>query len=198
MPDSEIAAGILKKEEELGLSGKDIVRLAGPDCFSKKPDYKGGGQGPSTSEVFAGFGIALSPGDADKKKKIRQFYERLRVPQDGTAPMLQVYDCCIHTIRTIPDLVTKENDPEVLEDRGAEDHIYDMLCHVCNARPINLSETVEAKTKEQMLIEIWEHAADRDDVDAVAGYYGPDRSALEQIFGQQQSGEDIWEEGINW
>ena len=83
LTDSRIAAGILERETGLGIAGRRITRLAGPDCFAKKPDYRGGGQGPATAEVFARAGLPLAPGDPSRIAKIRQFHERLRPRADG-------------------------------------------------------------------------------------------------------------------
>jgi hypothetical protein len=134
LTDSLIAAGIAEREGRLGLSGRGILRLAGPDCFAKKPDYRGGGQGPSTAEVFARAGLPLSPGDPSRVAKIRQFHERLR-PRDDGPPMLLVYDVCEQFIRTIPQLTTDRHNVEDLDTTG-EDHIYDEACHACMARPL--------------------------------------------------------------
>ena len=143
--DSEIANAIIQKEVELGLrnDGPDhktrtpkrkILRIAGHDCWNKKPDYKGGGQGVSTVEVFSKFGLFFTKGDASRELKIRQFHERLRIPEEGL-PMVQVYDSCTHFIRTIPLLQT---DPKNVEDIDTtlEDHVYDECCHIFMARPI--------------------------------------------------------------
>ena len=134
LTDSVIAAGILEREKRHGIAGRPVTRLAGPDCFAKKPDYRGGGQGPSTAEVFAASGVYLAPGDPSRTAKIRQFHERLRPREDGP-PMLQVYDVCEHFIRTIPLLVTDRRNVEDIDTTG-EDHIYDEACHVCMARPL--------------------------------------------------------------
>lgn len=134
LTDSRIAAGILKREARLGIGGRAITRLAGPDCFAKKPDYRGGGQGPGTAEVFARAGIYLAPGDPSRVTKIRQFHERLR-PRDDGPPMLLVYNTCEHFIRTIPLLVTDPRNVEDIDTTG-EDHVYDEACHVCMARPL--------------------------------------------------------------
>jgi len=53
LTDSQIAERINHREEQLGIKGRSVIRLAGKDSFNKKPDYQGGGQGPSTAEVFA-------------------------------------------------------------------------------------------------------------------------------------------------
>jgi hypothetical protein len=135
LTDPRIAAGILERERLQGLAGRSVIRLAGPDCFAKKPDYRGGGQGPSTAEEFARQGIHLAPGDPSRLLKIRQFHERLRLPDDKSPPMLQVYDTCEHFIRTIPLLTADRRNVEDIDTTG-EDHVYDAACHVCMARPL--------------------------------------------------------------
>jgi hypothetical protein len=79
MEDSKIADGIIEREKKLKLKGKDIIRLASHDCWNKKPDYQGGGQGPSTAEVFTRKGLYLTKADPSRHLKIRQFRERLKV-----------------------------------------------------------------------------------------------------------------------
>ncbi len=142
--DSEIAEMIISKEIDLGLrddraqwSQEHIVRLCDPTCMNKKPDYKGGGQGPSTAEVFAGHGLIMQPGDPSRLLKIRQFHERLKVPKDGTLPMMMIFDTCKQFIRTIPLLQQDEHNCEDV-DTKMEDHIYDEASHIAMARPLNL------------------------------------------------------------
>ncbi|OPY64174.1 MAG: Terminase-like family protein [Syntrophorhabdaceae bacterium PtaU1.Bin034] len=79
LTDLQIKAGIVARERALKITDRQIIRLANPDVFNKKPDYKGGGQGPSTAETFAlpPNSIYLSPGDPSRKLKIRQFRKRL-------------------------------------------------------------------------------------------------------------------------
>ena len=136
LEDSKIADGILERERNFGLNGVNIIRLAGPDCFSKKPDYRGGGQGPSTAEVFGLKGVHVMPGDPSRELKIRQFRERLSL-LPGERPMLQVAANCKQFIRTIPSLCMDEEHPEDI-DTDQEDHIYDEACHICMARPMTL------------------------------------------------------------
>jgi hypothetical protein len=155
--DSEIAQGIIEREKAMGIyfSAKDhqmrengiwkypnLIRLAGPDCWNKKPDYKGGGQGPSTAETFSSMGIYLTPGDPSRALKIRQFRERLEIPMDEDnkqidRPMLQVYNTCTEFIKIIPGLSVDEDNVEDI-DTDQEDHIYDEACHIVMARPLEL------------------------------------------------------------
>lgn len=138
LPDTEIAKGIIERENAFQINKNNIkIRLAGPDCWNKKPDYKGGGQGESTADVFTSYGVHLSKGDPSRDLKIRQFRERLRVPDDGTPPMMLIYDNCKQFIRTIPNLVMDEHKIEDV-DTDSEDHIYDEACHICMARALNI------------------------------------------------------------
>jgi hypothetical protein len=134
MTDDQIAMGIKEREADLGITEQRVLRLAGPDCFQKRPDYKGGGQGPSTAEVFARHGLFLAPGDVDRKHKIRAFRDRLQIPRDGSRPMMQIYSTCSQFIRTIPLLQADIKDVEDVDTTG-EDHVYDEACHICMARP---------------------------------------------------------------
>lgn len=154
--DSEIAKGVIEREKVLGIQGRDILRVCDPTCFNKKPDYRGGGQGPSTYEEFLKHGLTLIPGDADRMLKVRQFHSRLFLPVDGkTAPMLQVYSKCEHFIRTIPLLQTDPRNVEDVETKS-EDHCYDEAALVFMMRPVSGSaegarREAEEKRKEAEL-----------------------------------------------
>ena len=149
--DDEIAEQIVAKEKELGIWRQDIERYCDPTCFNKKPDYKGGGQGESTTNVFSRYGISMSAGDAARIHKIRQFHNRLRVKMDDDGnllemPMLMVYDCCVDFIRTIPSLQADPHKPEDVDTR-LEDHIYDESCHAVMARPMGRHRETNRKRR---------------------------------------------------
>jgi len=133
--DSEIAEGIVERERKQRIR-PPMVRYAGHDSFNKKPDYKGGGQGKSTAEVFAGHGLYLTKGDATRHLKYRQFRERLKVVK-GERPMIQIYSTCEQFIRTIPMIQTHKTNPEEIDDSG-EAHCLDDACHICMSRPLSL------------------------------------------------------------
>ena len=125
--DEVIAAHINRIEEEEGVKGR-VRHILSPDCWNKKPDYQGGGQGKSTAEVFQNHGITqLVKGDPNRKLKIRQMHERLRIPRrpDGTdgMPMLVVYNTCRDFIRTIPALTCDEHNVEDVDSK-LEDHCF--------------------------------------------------------------------------
>jgi len=143
MTDTDVADGIIAKEKAMKVWGRVGARIAGSDCFQKRPNYMGGGQGPSTAEVFGKKGLILRPGD-DRSRiaKIKQMHERLR--HDVDAPMMRIYPGCEQFIRTIPNLVVNENDIEDVEMKG-ETHCFDDACHICMSRPIGSIVVVERK-----------------------------------------------------
>jgi len=139
--DTILADHIKRIEAEEGVTGK-VMHILSPDCWSKKPNYEGGGQGKSTAEVFAGCGINdLYKGDPSRILKVRQFHERLRIPvgEDGIEgmPMMVVYESCEAFIRTIPALTHDANKPEDV-DTKLEDHCYDEAALLCMFRPLSL------------------------------------------------------------
>ena len=197
--DSRIAEEIKRREEELAkrydISFSNIIRLAGPDCFQKKPDYKGGGQGPPTAEIFAKKGIYLSRGDASRTLKIRQFRERLRVPRDANGnqiglPMMLVYEDCDQFIRTIPNISTHPTDPEEVDTKG-EDHGYDEACHICMARAIVLQEPKEQKTLAQARIDYIESVPRNDFEDIAHDEKRQDELWWDRYIEQQSHGDII-------
>lgn len=115
MVDSAVAEGILAKEAAMGITGRVSVRLCDPTSFNKRADTYGGGQGPSTADVFAEKGISLVPGDPNRKLKIRAFRERIALPKDGSPPMMMIYENCTHFLRTIPMLSIDEENPEEID-----------------------------------------------------------------------------------
>ena len=159
LEDSEIAKEILRREKNMGIDKRKIDRLAGPDCFSKKPNFQGGGQGPSTAQVFKTVDsrLEMRPGDPSRSLKIRQFRERLKIPKDSNGkpidrPMLQVYSSCRHFIRTVPALAIDADNVEDI-DTEQEDHVYDEACHIAMARPMvidegELKQQIEVQKKE--------------------------------------------------
>ncbi|MBC8184295.1 MAG: Terminase-like family protein [Bacteriovoracaceae bacterium] len=161
LPDSDIAIQLKMKEQHPAFfaRGRDIIRYTGHDSFSKKPDYKGGGQGKSTAEIFTEHDIHLIKADPNRLLKIRQFRERLKTPVNskneptGDMPMLLVYDTCHHFIRTIPTLQTNIKKIEDINDKHpVEDHCYDSVTQICMARPlaITLPATKSAMTDKRI------------------------------------------------
>lgn len=131
--DRTIARQIKRRERELGIEGRHITRICDPTCFNRKPNYQGGGQGPSTADEFAAEGLQLIPGDPNRILKIRQMHKYLALPHpdkpfgEDNVPLLRIYDCCEAFIRTMPVLQADEDNPEDIDSKS-EDHPYDEAC----------------------------------------------------------------------
>jgi len=201
MSDSQIAEGIIKHEKLIGLrteTGGMVVNgfdcgvpirpveyILSPDCFSRKPSYMGGGQGPSTDEVFAMYGINGYPGDATRNQKIKQFHERLRVPENGDQPMFQVFETCPQFIRTIPQLQQSQTDPEDVDGK-AEDHIYDAVSLVFMSRPVELKMPNEKLSPTDLRLERLK-AMGGDPFEDYAGYH----AGVEMELLDGEDGDDL-------
>lgn len=166
MVDSDIAKGIKEREAKLGIDKMPVIRLAGHDSWNKKPDYKGGGQGPSTAEEFAKAGLYLVKADPSRELKLRQFRERIRI-REGERPMLMVSDRCTHLLRTLPTLMMDQNNIEDIDTTG-EDHAFDSACQVVMARPLPLKEQVKPKTLTEKLVD----SLNRPDISQEREFYG--------------------------
>jgi hypothetical protein len=158
LEDSAIAEGIIERERQLNIWGRVDDRIAGPDSFNKKPNYQGGGQGPSTAEVWSKYGVHIRPGDPIRSLKIRQFRERIAIPAEGL-PALQVTKNCEHFLRTIPSLCYDEDNIEDI-DTEQEDHVYDESALMCMARPMRDEVRIKAEIARK------QKEADRADLDS--------------------------------
>jgi hypothetical protein len=71
-----------------------------------------------------------------------EMHNRLKVPVDdtgkptGESPMLVFFKGCTHSIRTIPELLNDERNPEDV-DSAMEDHSYDETRYACMSRPLS-------------------------------------------------------------
>ena len=112
-------------------------RIAGPDIFSKTPNIRGGGQGPSIAEIMSEHGVHFNPGDPDRILGKQQCHERFRVPEDGAHPMAMIStDKCPQWGRTVPVLALDDNNIEDVETKQ-EDHSYDETKIAFMSRPIS-------------------------------------------------------------
>jgi len=197
LSDEDLASQAIRMEKSIlpeWASHTLVQRICGPDCFQKKPNYQGGGQGPSTSETFAKVGqqenyqFIWRVGDPSRTLKIRQFHERLRSKdQDGNPiqPMMRVYNTCTHFFRTISALVQDEHKVEDIDTKG-EDHQFDEACHIMMARPLKLpEEKAKLSQYDKRLIKL--ERGDEGSYDTMA--------TMEQAFEikRLESGRDSWD-----
>ena len=105
------------------LKGKKIIRIADPAIFDES-------RGESIAQMQAKhpFFLYWRGGDHTRLAGKMQFHYRLAFDETGDS-MFQVFNTCKHFIRTIPNLVYSERNPEDI-DTTMEDHAYDMTRYV--------------------------------------------------------------------
>jgi hypothetical protein len=108
-----------KAKESADIEGvTDLV--ADPACWNKQDDH------PSPIEAFQAAGFRCERANHDRVPGWTKIHELLKTEDEYGRPMLQVFDNCTHTIRTLPGLLPDPKKPEDV-DSGMEDHLPDAL-----------------------------------------------------------------------
>jgi hypothetical protein len=138
MHPHEIAASIQRIEgEDPQLRGRDIIGIADPSIWDAS-------RGEPIVAQMAESGIYFSKGDNTRLAGKMQVHYRLAFDTDGF-PLFQVFNTCIHFIRTLPTLVYDQTHVEDV-DTKQEDHAYDECRYVLMARPISPRKRVPPPT----------------------------------------------------
>ena len=130
---TQIADGILEREEEEIRNNVRILRTADPAIFDKSRGY-------SVSDQMApGYlgrpnGVLFNKGDHSRIPGLMQIHERLRFRENGK-PLFQVFNTCTEFLRTFPTLPYSQKKPEDV-DSDAEDHHYDQFRYVAMDHPV--------------------------------------------------------------
>jgi len=134
---SQIADGILEREESEIQDNLRIMRTADPSIFDKS-------RGNSIADQMApGYmgrakGVLFSKGDNTRLAGKAEVHERLRFDKDGK-PMMYIFSTCKDWIRTVPNLPYDEKKTEDI-DTDAEDHDYDATRYFLMDHPMTASK----------------------------------------------------------
>jgi hypothetical protein len=115
-PSAEAAAEAFRDAAREGVN--EIV--CDPSIWNRQDD------GASVAEKFEKAGFKCVRGNNDRINGWLAIHERLKQEDEAGLPMLQVFDCCVHTIRTLPIMLPDPNRPEDVDTRQ-EDHLPDAL-----------------------------------------------------------------------
>lgn len=108
--------------------------------------------GPSIAETFARNGIWFTRADNRRVAGVGaaggwdQVKNRLK--GNGDDPMVFIFDCCTHLIRTLPMVPADRDNPDDL-DSDSEDHAVDTMRYGCMARPYEPPKKMPRTTEEQ-------------------------------------------------
>jgi len=129
MEATEVASNIIDMENE-----QVHIRIGDHDMFARR-----GHSAPTIAETFADYFLYLTRADKARIQGKMQFHKRLRIQEDGE-PSIYWFDNCRHSIRTIPALPYSTRNPEDVETKNVEDHLYDSTRYLLMARPIGFNE----------------------------------------------------------
>jgi len=122
---TEIANGILDREEDERREGIYFDRIADPAIFERS-------RGDSIAQQMSAVGVTFRRGDHARIAGKMLLHDRLRFDSDGR-PGLYVFSTCDQFIQTVPNLPYDQNKPEDV-DTEAEDHVYDETRYFLMAR----------------------------------------------------------------
>lgn len=136
MPPGKFNKGLRMRNEDIAL---EIVRrsegekIAYTVTDSLPFQHRGG---VTIAEVFMKHGVLLRMGDTKRVPGWQQMISRFLGQEiNGEVyPMIYVFDICREFMRTLPQLMHKETDPEDIADYQ-EDHVADQTRLVCMSRP---------------------------------------------------------------
>jgi hypothetical protein len=94
--------------------------ICDPACWSKQDDN------PSPAENLIAAGFNAVRANNERVLGWGAVHERLKQRDENGRPMLQFFDTCHHTLRTLPVLTPDPNHPEDI-DSSLEDHLADAL-----------------------------------------------------------------------
>jgi hypothetical protein len=91
--------------------------VADPAAWNKADTF------PAPITAFQEAGFRCVKANNDRKPGLQVVHDFMKQEDENGQPMLQVFNNCYQTIRTLPTLLPDQNDPEDV-DSAMEDHLY--------------------------------------------------------------------------
>lgn len=140
--DPEDVARKIIEAEALDGGKKEYIRFAAADdaIFNQGEDSS-----PSIAEQFSHAGVYWQKVGKGPRSRISgklEMHHRLKWDKDaegnwnGVRPMLVFMKNCVHSIRTIPNMILDDRNPEDVNS-DLEDHSYDETRYACMSRPMS-------------------------------------------------------------
>jgi hypothetical protein len=150
MPSREAAEGAWGHAIAEGVT--DIIM--DPACWGKSDDNL------SVAENFQGVGFNCYRANNERVIGWQAMHQYLKTEGENGEPMLQIFDTCTHTIRTLPVLTPDPHHPEDI-DSTLEDHLADaqrygiMSDHCRHPARINKLAAAGANAKTYSVMDNW-------------------------------------------
>jgi len=123
----EVNKGLRASSLEIAKKAKEHADAEGvtdiimdPACWTKQDDH------PSVADAFRNIGFRTEKANNERKPGWIRLHELMKTEDEYGRPMFQVFDTCVHTIRTIPVLLPDPHDPEDVDSK-LEDHLADAV-----------------------------------------------------------------------
>jgi len=121
-----------KRDTGLKLSASEVAEKAwemsiadgATDMVADPASWKAEGLGNTIAGIFEGAGFQMEKGINDRVSGLQRMHDLMHMRGHDGRPMLLVFNNCRGFIRTIPQLVYSDKDPEDV-DTTMEDHPYD-------------------------------------------------------------------------
>jgi hypothetical protein len=124
---NEVNKGIRKPSGEAAREAwADAVREGVSEVVCDPAVWNRQDDGPSVADIFEKTGFRCIRGNNDRVNGWLAIHERLQQDDEYDSPMLQIFDCCVNTIRTLPAMTPDPSKPEDVDTR-LEDHLMDAL-----------------------------------------------------------------------
>jgi hypothetical protein len=94
--------------------------VADPAAWNKVDTF------PAPITAFQEAGFRCVKANNDRKAGLQVVHDFMKQEDENGQPMLQIFNNCYQTIRTLPTLLPDQNNPEDV-DSAMEDHLYDAL-----------------------------------------------------------------------
>lgn len=140
MTAAEVARGILEREKPERERGINVrPGPADPDMWNPRWSTMGKGKslgvvGTSPAEDMMKDGVHFMQADNDRLRGRQSVHKRLELDSEGN-PQIYIFRDCLDFWRTMPTLKEYEGNPEQIENKGVEDHIYSETRYMCMFRP---------------------------------------------------------------
>jgi hypothetical protein len=112
--------------EAAGEAWEDAVREGVTEMVADPANWGQNNDAPAPAEYFREAGFIMTKAENPRKDGWLAVHERLKQSDENGEPLLQVFETCYNTIRTIPVMMPSQKDPEDL-DSDLEDHLADCI-----------------------------------------------------------------------
>lgn len=141
MTASEVARGILEREKperERGISVRPGP--ADPDMWNPRWATMGKGKslgvvGSSPAEDMMKEGVHFIQADNERALGRQSVHKRLELDEEGN-PQMYIFTTLSDFWRTMPQLREWDTNPEIIENKNVEDHIFSEVRYMCMFRPV--------------------------------------------------------------